>query len=155
MEWLPEHWSKDKIVLFKRANGSVAGHPFITAELTKAQGQVLQNAVPSRSHSLIRNQEVFCFGLVLIEIALGKSFEELRAPGTPKDPLCDLSEAARLEEEVYLTAGLRYGDVVRRCIRCDFGERDNGWDDPAFRKKFYEGVVAELAQDTADLEHLR
>lgn len=79
--------------------------------------------------------------------------EDLRPDGT-KHELSDFYTADRLIDEVYLRAGDRYGDVVRRCVRCEFDHHKSSLTDAGFRRKVYEGVVAVLEMEVADLVNL-
>jgi hypothetical protein len=54
----------------------------------------------------------------------------------------DFSTANRLIQSVYSEGGNRYGDAVRRCIRCDFDQREETFESDDFRQAVYQRVVA-------------
>lgn len=63
-------------------------------------------------------------------------------------PLLTFSDADRLVDQVYDQAGKRYGDAVRRCIRCGrFDRRDASLEDDAFRRTVFDNVIAVLEED--------
>lgn len=42
--------------------------------------------------------------------------------------------------------GNRYGDAVRRCICCEFDQRDTSLNNERFREAVYRGVIAPLEE---------
>ena len=58
--------------------------------------------------------------------------------------------ATRLMEAVYNEAGTLYGDAVRRCLHCEFDQRNTSLEDDAFRQAVYDGVVATLEDNVKD-----
>jgi hypothetical protein len=75
--------------------------------------------------------------------------EDLGDDGLPNS-LTDYMTARRLVNEVYDEGGGRYGDAVRRCINCEFDQRNESLDVEAFRQSFYQGVVHPLEDDWVD-----
>jgi hypothetical protein len=158
--WLEETWRKDDIRFIQSADGPLYAQPFIargfSAE-TAANRTLLTTSFGM--YRVIRNQTLFALGILLIELCLGKPFEELRLPselnddGTPH-PTSDWITADRLVEDVYLEGGSRYGDAVRRCIRCDFDRRETNLEDENFQQAVYEGVVALLEDDLKEFHRL-
>ncbi len=99
-----------------------------------------------------RNQGVFTLGVSLVEVFFHKRLREMYTPA-------DLDSAGKVTEETpYLAlerliykirqkAGNRYGNAVRRCIRCEF---DQWYDDincADFRQAFYQKVVVPLEEN--------
>jgi hypothetical protein len=151
--WLDEHWGRDDILLFKKDEKILIDRPFVTSELMKSS--LAQRVATERyfaSSPVIKNQTLFALGIVLIELCLKKPFDDLLAPedlnsdGT-KHIASDFVAANRILQQVYDTAGGRYGDVVRRCIHCDFDSRQSSLDDIFFRGAVYDKVVAVLEED--------
>lgn len=83
-----------------------------------------------------------------------KSLEELYTPedlnqdGT-KHAASDYFATVRLLDQVYDTAGEKYGYAVRRCINPEFDHRRASLENEAFRRVVYENVVALLEEDVA------
>ena len=100
----------------------------------------------------VRNECIFALGIFLIELCLGRPITELKEPqdeipGGMLQFLVEFRTATRLVNVVYDEAGKRYGDVVRRCIYCDFDQREYDLDNNEFCQAVYEGVVAPLEED--------
>jgi hypothetical protein len=98
---------------------------------------------------------VFDLGVLLIELCFNKSLEQMQAPEDLDDDgkvnsYTSLATANRLISEVYAEAGVRYGDAVRRCIRCDFDQREETFESDVFRQALYQRVVVPLGDDLRD-----
>jgi hypothetical protein len=116
----------------------------------------------------IRNRTLFVLGIMLIELCLNRSFQNLKADllksqnlsgnscqnTTPQSLISfeDIGVAYKLVDNVYLDAGDEYGNAVQRCLRCGFDGRveDQDFKLPQFRKNFFRGVVAPV-QATYDM----
>ena len=72
--------------------------------------------------------------------------EELGGNNAPS-AVNDLMTATRSINNVYNEAGVQYGDVVRRCIRCKFDQRKLSLKD--------DGVVPLLEEDFSDFYQLK
>lgn len=100
----------------------------------------------------MRNSTLYALGVLLIELCLGKALEDLKqadektADGSI-DRMLDLVAIDRLVEDTYQEGGKRFGDAVRRCIRCDFDRRSSSLEDDDFRQAVYQGVVTLLQDD--------
>jgi hypothetical protein len=151
--WLGKHWGRDDIVIFTDNGKLLADHPFVTAELSdtlpvKAGGYKKY----FDDSPVIRNETLFALGVVLIELSLDESFDALIAPEDlspdgSKHAASDFLTVTRVLPQVYDRSGGRYGDVVRRCIHCDFDQRQSSLEDEAFRTAVYDNVVAVLEED--------
>ena len=164
--WLSESWSKKDIYFFThgidRYRRPVIDHPYVS-RFFEPQIQLNLNAPSVKnaadySTSLIINKSLFALGIVLIELCLNKSFEDLCAEArglgalAPDEPLSTAetySVATNLVEAVYEEQGMQYGYVVQRCLKCEFGVQDSKkqLDNDAFRALVYEGVLAPLEDD--------
>ena len=96
-----------------------------------------------------RNQGTFTLGLLLIELALNERLEDLYDPSDldvhgQASAFSPVIAAERLLPKVYTKQGARYGDAVRRCIKCQFDRRDEPIDCPEFRQAIYQKVVLPL-----------
>lgn len=151
--WLGRQWGRNEITLFKKGSKVLAEYPFVSARmlavpsLTAASGHVYFQSGPA-----IPNETVFALGILLIELCLRQPFDQLILPSElnadgSKNPMSDYCAALRLLDQVDDTAGHRYGDAVRRCVRGHFEQRKTSLEDEAFRRAVYDGVVAELQDD--------
>ena len=61
-----------------------------------------------------------------------------------------LATANRLIPKVYDEAGIRSGDAVRRCIRCDFDQHEETFESDEFKQAVYQRVVVPLEDDLRD-----
>jgi hypothetical protein len=152
--WMEDDWGKDSIFFISCPGGTTRyEHPFVSQRLDPDScADQLKKAGSSKSFSrIIRNQTLFALGTTLIELWYGKSIQELHKPEDgPKgcdDFMTTWNTADRLVEELYLDAGAKYGDAVRRCIRCDFDRRDTSLGDGMFQRAVYDGVVAQLKEN--------
>jgi hypothetical protein len=59
----------------------------------------------------------------------------------------DFETGDSLLRDVYDEAGFQYGQVVRRCIYCEFDLRKKSFEDAQFRRMVYENVVYPLEED--------
>lgn len=108
----------------------------------------------SRSN-LIRNKTIFALGILLIELCLNKTFDQLRKEVIADSlmasfglgPGPDDYNIANLQmQRVYLEGGDFYGYAVQRCLRCEFPGRDitKNFAFDQFRRDFYAYVVAPI-----------
>lgn len=103
----------------------------------------------------IRNKAVFDLGILLIELCFRQPLYMLRTPedlnaDSSLNAFTDLTTAERLLDRVYSKAGARYGDAVRRCIRCQFDQRDETFENEEFLEAVYQLVVVPLEDDLRD-----
>ncbi|KAL9639745.1 MAG: hypothetical protein Q9204_000969 [Flavoplaca sp. TL-2023a] len=166
--WLSESWSKNDILFF------IPGHdghkqpniqrPYISRLFHHGPGRNIVKAgegpcsrTDLYSH-LITNKTLFALGIVLIELALERSFEDLCTKmltfdGRELNQQISTVEmyqvATSLIDEVYDKQGTQYGYVVQRCLRCEFGFYDSEklLEVDSFRAAVCEGVLAPLGED--------
>lgn len=152
--WLSKLWDRNDITLLKQNGKILADHPFVSTDL-QDMGQ--QRPGQRRQCSFapcaaVRNQTLFALGVALIELCLGRPFDQLSAPedllpdGT-KHPASDYFTAVRLLDAVYDEAGGKYGDAVRRCIYCEFDHPKPNLEDDSFCESVYSDVVVVLEED--------
>jgi len=149
--WLREDWDKNDIMIINGYTSNNCQQAYVSRSFSRMK---LEDSRPVENQALpLRNVTLFALGKVLIELCLGQALEALRSPEDPVDAsgkanlLTDWSTANRLTEAVYSEAGTRYGDAVRRCLHCEFDQRNTNLEDDAFRQAVYDGVVAPLEDD--------
>lgn len=96
---------------------------------------------------LYSKRAIFALGVLLIELCVNKSFQEMRKvyAGSIEDPLlADYVAAERALDEVYSLAGNSYGYATERCVKFAFEGRDAHRDFgmSRFRQQFHDDVVA-------------
>lgn len=115
-------------------------------------------AEPDHYSHLIINKSLFALGVLLIELALNRPFEELRTDVMSSEPSASnrsyttvdtYQVATSLIDRVYDEQGTQYGYVVQRCLRCEFSFQDSmkRLEIDAFRAAVYEGVLVPLEKD--------
>lgn len=148
--WLGNNWDINSVLFVIGHKRTMYDNPFVTWDSTDhLQGPDMASPVART----IRNWPLFRLGVVLIELWYGKPLDEITKPDGSQinmsipSPILDWHRADCLVDELYMEAGKKYSDAVRRCIRCSFDTRVTSLDDPAFQKAVYEGVVAQLKEN--------
>ncbi|KAJ3578720.1 hypothetical protein NPX13_g1841 [Xylaria arbuscula] len=144
------------------------GHPRTHPTLLytfKSKNDV-SNKIPDNSSGSylddqIRHKTLFTLGVLLIELGLNKTFDQLRrdsqAESQAHDPsvLSDYQTANQIIESEELEREVcdSYAYAVQRCIQCHFLGREStqNFSHAAFRKQFFTGVVAPV-QATFDAQ---
>ncbi|KAI1073615.1 hypothetical protein F5B20DRAFT_587100 [Whalleya microplaca] len=79
-------------------------------------------------NSHLKNETLFTLGILLIELSLGISLEDLRkqkrGPSSARSPSDDYEIANEHVQAVYNEVGRSDGDAVQRCIKCSFPGHD-------------------------------
>jgi hypothetical protein len=153
--WLRDIWGKSDIFFVKYEDpesGILISKPFLSkafqSPVCSITPRVLTEPYAHPSPD-VRNQTIFALGVVLIELWFGRPLETLRLPSDLGDhneanQITDFATARRLSEEIYSEAGDWYGDAVRRCIYCEFDQRNTSLDAEALKEAVYRGVVSPL-----------
>ncbi|KAF5000549.1 hypothetical protein FGRMN_1716 [Fusarium graminum] len=166
LPWLDSDWNgKDILRLFLEESQNTdspslqADYPSIS-QLFKpvSQRPSTQSAAAAENfqNSQVRNRTLFNLGILLIELCLNNTPDQLRqelqannfaaSPGVKMPLPSDFEVANRLTEKIYLEAGDSYGYAVQRCLRCEFPGCDitKDFEFQGFRRQFFNGVVAPI-----------
>jgi len=141
--WLPEALTRKNVHFFRRDDTLSYKHPFL---LRNFKDNLVQPLSSTQRCSYLDNPTLFALGILLLEIILGQSFEQLRSPFKrldiidPHGIIHDSIAAHKLLERVALI-NPAYQAVIQRCIDCT---ETRGLDDDAFRQEVYNDVVMEL-----------
>jgi len=171
--WLGPEWNgKDDVQVFLQTQGQQ--HHRIAALVTHSgisyvfKPEPLQATVATPASDAsgfqtrqIRNRSLLTLGILLVELCLGKTFEQIYrdVQTANSDPLPESGEgissstspapteydiATELIDEIHIREGEQYGNAVQRCLRCEFPGRDvtKDFTFQSFRKHFLDGVVA-------------
>lgn len=150
--WLHQYWSKRDILVDMTPKDKILERAFLSESFPPPT----ISDIPGYNLAYpFRNLTLFCLGVVLIEITLGRTLESMRNEDDPlnmkgePDMLTYLNIARRVLDmgTVSTEAGFRYGEVVYRCIWCDFGVLNTSLDCADFRRAVYDGVIAPLEED--------
>ncbi|CVK89852.1 uncharacterized protein FMAN_04009 [Fusarium mangiferae] len=146
--WMPAAIRSWDIYLIQGQDDPTCERFFVLQTLPIAEG-------PSRSGGFglasMRNQSLFYLGVLLIELAFGKSLELLRSEcdksSTGSQFFADYRTAKRLADQVTSFIGPNYGSAVSRCIDGEFHGRGVGLEDQDLSHDVYAGVVALLEKE--------
>lgn len=145
--WLPEPLTRKNVHFFRRGDSLSYEHLFLQRKLPECSVKSSSNGSESESCSFSNNPTLFALGMLLLEIILGSSLDQLwqaddEGPDGESDSLIrDLIVANRMLEQRVALINPAYKAVVERCIGCT---ESKGLDEEDFRQTVYNGVVMEL-----------
>lgn len=97
----------------------------------------------------VRNDLLFNFGILLLEIGFGRPWAVLKdniLKTIDGDEPSNYDIAEKLAQLLVRQMGLTYPRVIRKCLGCDFGLGETDFDNEELQRKFLEDVVGELQQ---------
>jgi hypothetical protein len=151
--WLTDGWRSDN-VLFNEARPeawkSYVPSPYLVVRVAARNQTTKASEVPQPSLSMadiVPNSILFSLGVMLLELAYGVPFRSLLQPNdfeiSTDSRLADFSAARRLANNVGVYFGAGYADIVRKCLRCDFGQGED-LNSPGLQERLYEDVICKL-----------
>ena len=155
--WLRDDWTKEDLSLGKDCKDKTKQYVLVFKAFPATE--FTDSTRAAKVFGLPRNKTLFALDVFLIDLCQGEAFESLRSPQDPLDAnghtniLTDLSAADRLTKHIYGEVGDRYGDVVRRCIHCDFNQRSVNLEDDDFQHAVYEGVIMPLQANAREFRN--
>jgi hypothetical protein len=152
---LTSGWTKEDIIFVPHGQDDKPfRRPYIASAITNTGGISNQDLQQTTEYVpvYVPNITIFALGILLIEICLDQSLEQLRAQENlaPKNHMCkietDYDTAIRLLERgrILDEYGEKYDHAVRRCIRCNFDTASTDLENSAFRQAVHNGVLAML-----------
>ncbi|KAL6918830.1 hypothetical protein ACHAP8_008570 [Fusarium lateritium] len=164
--WLPEMWQSRHVQFFgikdwleDSTNLSLTS-PYFKVEFSKADitGKGKDAAV-SLPYDAVRNEVLFSFGLVLLELGYSKPWRILRRGvlrNLPAKKQVDYHAAEKLAQSPMLRnrMGPRYTTIVRKCLGCDFGLGENNLENEELQGIFLIDVVNALQEAARGLREL-
>lgn len=159
--WIDSVWSGRNIQFLSSKSAdsyeaSING-PFVSTSFhgptSASHPQQLAPTSSSLVDSLVPSKVLFALAIMLVELCLDKALVEMRQispgeeTGARKTTLLDDFKTANEQlNAVYQKSGSNYGDVVQRCLKCEFNitPKQKRLDFEKFRHLVYEGVVAPL-----------
>jgi hypothetical protein len=152
---LKDSWCSDDIIFFGTdALPTTLALPHLNVPVSKSHKHALTTEDESSTTSkpdtfpYVWNPYLFELGVILIELAR-------QAPLSTFREKCEVSDSCQNKRSRYVIAdrvskslapslGPSYAKVVRKCLRCDFGEGTTDLNDPGLQAVFYRDVVCEL-----------
>ena len=121
----------------------VSAEPVDNKSVADTDHQDVAKNIPSETLSVL--------GITLTELCFRQTISQMREIGDV-DPsgaelMTNFNTACRLLPSVYTESGERYGDVVRRCLRCPFDIRDISMDNVEFQAAVFDWIVTPLKED--------
>lgn len=136
--WLDSKWTA-KCIQF--ANGSLQ-HPFVSRAYP---GGIAATEVLESRGSPVRNRSIFGLGILLLELAVGRSIDCFKNSEQPL-PSEDFLIASQLLDELKDNEGPGYLNPAQACIFCNFGSKAKILDlsNDSFCQAVYEDVIVPL-----------
>ena len=155
--WLPDTLTSQNVYFFNRGGIFSYDHPFLLQSFPEPAASPSPPTSTAGAGTccpqLNRNTTLFALGILLLEIILGSTLDQLRDPhessllvfgDKDKFPTFrDSMTAYRLLEERVSLISPAYKTVIERCIGCTATDDLN---DGRFRQKVYDSVVMELEE---------
>jgi len=115
-----------------------------TGFITDANQKLISHRIPS--------EVLFVLGITLTKLCFGQNTSEMRSEDDydTTEVMTNFNTACRLMPAVYTEGGERYGDVVRRCLKCPPNVRDASLDSEEFQAAVFDTIVTPLRQDFED-----
>ena len=151
--WLRNSWSS-KDVFFRLqpvpAMGEIEDLKEPYVDVSVRNPMVASNGDQiSTCYPFAQNDFLFGLGVMLLELAFQKPLRSMQQPGdvaSSQDERHTLFfTAKRMSRLVSAKSGTRYGEIVRKCLFCDFGRGDD-LSKPALQEGVYREVVCELTE---------
>jgi hypothetical protein len=151
--WIRNSWSSSD-VLFQLQSPPSLGQieelkePFVDVSV-RDMTVATSGGQPTTCYPFAPNDFLFGLGVMLLELAFQKPLRSMQQP-------CDVASsqderhtlfftAKRMSRLVSAKSGSRYGEIVRKCLACDFGRGDD-LSKPALQEGVYREVICELTE---------
>ncbi len=146
--WLGKTWGSRRVLVSQSETDETeerSSQAFISAQIEGPNGS-LARADSFPSVLVVRNHLLFSLGVMLLELAFQKPLVEM-IRASDKDSAhagnAEYLAADRLSRQVSNHMGVRYAEVVRKCIHCYFAS-GNDLKQSKLQAEFYQDVVCEL-----------
>ena len=158
--WLKRQW-KSGDILFLALEGQKASAPTIDyarpyVSWNISPDDTSTNLIVDESRTTVAHripsEVLFVLGITLTELCFGQTIYDMRLEEDidVNEVMTNFNTASRLIDYVYSESGSRYGDVVRRCLKCPPDVRDATFDNEEFQEAVFESIVTPLRQDFED-----
>lgn len=151
--WLRSSWSSNDVLFQLQSNGDpgqIHGlkEPFVDVSV---RGSTIDTSIDQSStcYPFAPNDFLFGLGVMLLELAYQRPLQSLQQPCDAANSHDDrhtlFFTAKRVSRLVSTKSGSRYGEIVRKCLSCDFGRGDD-LSQPALQEGVYREVICELKE---------
>lgn len=156
--WLPESWRSHNVHFYGINSETLhqpgcLSTPFLNIQLptTPLRGDRSDDvAKPNLLLSPIRNNVLFGFGIILLELGFESPMSRLHSEDElasgQEHHFSDYITAKRLKHKIGRPLGPRYGKIARKCLDCEFNSIDHDLQDPTLQAAFYKDVILELVE---------
>lgn len=168
--WLESSWDSDHILLERgddavQVFGSEAENPpasadssdsYLDVSIRKMDDPTALNRLNATSRTMIRNPILFRLGVMLLELAYAQPLRDMQRPqdiDPHNDYNTDYYTAERLQQRVSTQMGPVFAEIVRKCIKCDFGHGED-LATGQLQEGFYEDVIDKLESIEAKFKDL-
>ncbi len=160
--WLKRQWTSGDILFLPLEDHKISTpnidfkHPYVSSKvsLEDANTALVADASQNKIANRIPSEVLFVLGITLTELSFGQNIYAMRTEHDmdKTEMITNFNTASRLIEYVYEESGRRYGDVVRRCLKCPPDVRDPSIDNEDFQKAVFELIFTPLKEDFEDFE---
>ena len=158
--WLKRQWRSGDILFLPLEDRKAStprvdfAHPYVSwkISLEDANTALVADASHTTIAHRIPSEVLFVLGITLTELCFGQNIYDMRIEddADKTEMITNFNTASRLIDYVYNESGSRYGDVVRRCLKCPPDVRDASLDNEEFQEAVFESIVTPLRQDFED-----
>ncbi len=147
--WLQTELKSDDILFFgsdDRGRKGLLNAPHLHS-FQRHKGKASERISLSGDHGRIKNEMLYCLGVVLLEIEFEDTLESLIVDSS-LDGAASLQQLMLLKRRAGRELGTLYGRIIRMCLDCDFGLGLDEYtlDDPRVQKIFYSQVVRQFQE---------
>jgi hypothetical protein len=143
--WLREHdrWASSDIRFFpilpaQEGTSPVVPHLTASRKANKDPNQLVS--------AIVKNYQIYALGVVLLEIALGKSIDTSKVCSNDGHEMKEYHAVMKLDKEgaAGQELGPQYGDIVSRCLHFKFDTEEQDLTGVKLQRSFYNDVVCQL-----------
>lgn len=162
--WLVGRWRSEDVLSFyvDPSTRGVEGiksfnAPYMNVSVKNMNGPLARAPTFPTTRSFIQNPLLFDLGVMLLELAFQVPLRQLQKPidldNGQEDIYTEFFTAKRLCRSS-MQLGLRYKEVARKCIHCDFGRGDD-LNSPELQEAFYREIICELDKLEGEFRRLQ
>lgn len=155
--WLKRQWRSDDIYFLPMESGEPTTvemdyeHPYVSWRVSSESMSTdrTTNAKLTPIAYRVPSEILFVLGITLTELCFERSISDMRIEDDIESTeiITNFNTASRLIGRVYDESGERYGDIVRRCLKCPPDVRDASLDNKEFQEAVFDTIVTPLKQD--------
>ena len=158
--WLKTQWNSGDILFLPLEDQKTSApivdyaHPYVSWKISPdgVNTALTRDASEAVVAHRIPCEVLFMLGITLTELCFGQNIYRMRVEEDldTTDVMTNFNTASRLIDDVYSESGSRYGNVVRRCLKCPPDVRDASLDNEEFQEAIFESIITPLRQELED-----